>query len=106
MRESAQQFLEKVGLMQWQDHLATNISGAQRPRIAIARAWTSQSPLVPDDEPTGNLDTESADSVFELMRQISVSSGTTFLFVTYNMALAQRRDRIVELIDWRILVNA
>jgi lipoprotein-releasing system ATP-binding protein len=102
MRESARQLLDKVGLMQWQDHLATNMSGGQQQRVAIARALALQPSLVLADEPTGNLDTKSADAVFELMRQISVTSGTTFLFVTHNMALAQRCDRIVELVDGRI----
>jgi lipoprotein-releasing system ATP-binding protein len=106
MRESAQQLLAKVGLTQWQDHLATNMSGGQQQRVAIARALALQPSLVLADEPTGNLDTKSADAVFELMRQISVASGTTFLFVTHNMALARRCDRIVELVDGRILVNA
>jgi lipoprotein-releasing system ATP-binding protein len=102
MRSTAQRLLEKVGLLQWRDHLATNMSGGQQQRVAIARALALQPPLVLADEPTGNLDTKSADSIFELMREISTSSGTTFLFVTHNMALARRCDRIVELIDGRI----
>lgn len=105
MRNIAQGLMEKVGLAQWQDHLASNMSGGQQQRVAIARALALQPPLVLADEPTGNLDTKSADAVFELMRQISVTSGTTFLFVTHNMALAQRCDRIVELVDGRITTS-
>ncbi|MGZ3159033.1 MAG: ABC transporter ATP-binding protein [Burkholderiaceae bacterium] len=106
MRATALGLLEKVGLNQWQDHLASNMSGGQQQRVAIARALALQPPLVLADEPTGNLDTKSADAVFELMRQISISSGTTFLFVTHNMTLAQRCDRIVELVDGRITTAA
>lgn len=102
MRGTARSLLEKVGLAQWQNNLATNMSGGQQQRVAIARALALQPSLVLADEPTGNLDTKSADAVFELMRQISVDSGTTFLFVTHNMDLARRCDRIVELVDGRI----
>lgn len=105
MRDQARRLLEDVGLKQWQDHLALNMSGGQQQRVAIARALALQPTLILADEPTGNLDTKSADSVFELMRQVSASSATTFLFVTHNMELARRCDRIVELVDGRIVSN-
>ena len=54
------------------------------------------------DEPTGNLDTKSADGVFELMRQVNRDSGTSFLLVTHNLDLARRCDRIIEVVDGRI----
>ena len=103
MRQTALGLLEKVGLGQWRDNLATNMSGGQQQRVAIARALALEPPLILADEPTGNLDTKSADSVFELMRQVSAASATTFLLVTHNMALAQRCDRIIELVDGRIV---
>ncbi|HJV88598.1 MAG TPA: ABC transporter ATP-binding protein [Noviherbaspirillum sp.] len=103
MRDDALRLLDKVGLAQWKDHLATNMSGGQQQRVAIARALALQPSLVLADEPTGNLDTKSADSVFELLRQVGATSGTTFLFVTHNMNLAKRCDRIVELVDGRIV---
>jgi lipoprotein-releasing system ATP-binding protein len=59
--------------------------------------------LVLADEPTGNLDTQSADTVFDMLREINESSGTTFLIVTHDPRLAQRCDRIVELVDGRIV---
>jgi lipoprotein-releasing system ATP-binding protein len=102
MRDTAEQLLEHVGLAQWKDHLATNMSGGQQQRVAIARALAMQPPLILADEPTGNLDTKSADSVFELLRHVSATHATTFLFVTHNMELARRCDRIVELVDGRI----
>jgi lipoprotein-releasing system ATP-binding protein len=60
-------------------------------------------PLVLADEPTGNLDTKSAEGVFELMRQVNAASGTAVLLVTHNRDLALRCDRIVELVDGRIV---
>jgi len=59
--------------------------------------------LVLADEPSGNLDTQNADAVFDLMRDVNVKSGTTFLIVTHDPRLAQRCDRIVELVDGRIV---
>jgi len=58
--------------------------------------------LVLADEPSGNLDTKSADGVFELMREVNRSSGTSFLLVTHNLDLARRCDRIIEIIDGQI----
>ena len=58
--------------------------------------------IVLADEPTGNLDTKSADGVFEPMRQVNRESGTAFLMVTHNLALARRCDRIVDVVDGRI----
>jgi lipoprotein-releasing system ATP-binding protein len=92
-----------VGLAQWRDHRAAALSGGQQQRVAIARALALNPPLILADEPTGNLDTRTADAVFELMRSVSARNRTTFLFVTHNTALAQRCDRIVELVDGRIV---
>jgi len=58
--------------------------------------------MVLADEPTGSLDTKSADSVFELMRQVNRESGTTFLMVTHNLGLARRGDSIIDVVDGRI----
>jgi lipoprotein-releasing system ATP-binding protein len=102
MRERALALLDQVGLAPWAGHRASDMSGGQQQRVAIARALALDPPLVLADEPTGNLDTASANGVFELMRKVSATRGTAFLFVTHNMALAQRCDRIVELIDGRI----
>jgi lipoprotein-releasing system ATP-binding protein len=103
MRGKALDLLERVGLMQWRDNLAPNMSGGQQQRVAIARALALDPALILADEPTGNLDTKSADGVFELMRQENSSHGTTFLLVTHNHRLAQRCDRIIELVDGRIV---
>ena len=102
MRERALELLTQVGLAAFAGHRASDMSGGQQQRVAIARALALDPPLVLADEPTGNLDTASANAVFELMRKVSATRRTAFLFVTHNMALAQRCDRIVELVDGRI----
>jgi lipoprotein-releasing system ATP-binding protein len=91
--------LEKVGLAPWSDSLATKISGGQQQRVAIARALAANPALVLADEPTGNLDSKSADLVFDIMRDINKTQGTSFLIVTHNQELAERCDRILEVVD-------
>jgi lipoprotein-releasing system ATP-binding protein len=102
MRQRAEGLIDKVGLTPWGHHLANDLSGGQQQRVAIARALVMQPALVLADEPTGNLDTKSADTIFDLMREVSQTSGTTFLIVTHDPRLAQRCDRIIELVDGRI----
>jgi lipoprotein-releasing system ATP-binding protein len=106
MRDIAAALLDKVGLTPWRDHKATDISGGQQQRVAIARALAMNPALVLADEPSGNLDTESADAVFDLMRTVNESDGTTFLIVTHDPRLARRCDRIIELVDGRIVSDA
>jgi lipoprotein-releasing system ATP-binding protein len=103
MRERATSLLERVGLSAFLDRFVVNLSGGQQQRVAIARALAMDPALVLADEPTGNLDTKSADGVFELMQEVNHASGTTFLMVTHNAYLANRCGRIVELVDGRIV---
>jgi lipoprotein-releasing system ATP-binding protein len=105
-RERAASLLDQVGLTPWRDSRVNHLSGGQQQRVAIARALAMSPPLVLADEPTGNLDTKSADGVFEVMRAANRARGTTFLFVTHNPALAARCDRIVELVDGRVVASA
>jgi lipoprotein-releasing system ATP-binding protein len=102
MRLRAAELIEKVQLTPWKDHKSNDLSGGQQQRVAIARALIMNPSLVLADEPTGNLDTKSADSVFDLMRNINKTNDTTFLIVTHDPRLAQRCDRIIELVDGRI----
>lgn len=102
MRLRAAELLEKVGLTPWMVHKSNDLSGGQQQRVAIARALVMNPALVLADEPTGNLDTKSADSVFDLMRDMNKTNGTTFLIVTHDPRLAQRCDRIIELVDGNI----
>ena len=95
--------LRQVGLEKFADNLATNMSGGQQQRVAVARALAMNPDLVLADEPTGNLDTKSADAVFDLMRQVNRDSGTSFLLITHNLDLARRCDRIIEVVDGRVV---
>ena len=103
MRETAAALLERVGLTRWANNKANRISGGQQQRVAIARALAMKPALVLADQPTGNLDTHSADSVFEMLREINETGDTTFLIVTHDPSLARRCDRIIELVDGRIV---
>lgn len=99
MQARADDLLDWVGLSKWRDNRATNMSGGQQQRVAIARALAMNPPLVLADEPTGNLDTASAEGVFELMRRINAEHGTTFLLVTHSPDLARRCDRVITVVD-------
>jgi len=103
MRARADELLESVGLARWRDNLANKMSGGQQQRVAVARALAMDPPLLLADEPTGNLDTKSAQGVFDLMREVCRSRGTTVLVVTHNHALAEQCDRIIELVDGQIV---
>jgi lipoprotein-releasing system ATP-binding protein len=105
MSTTAVELLDKVGLKPWMDHKANDLSGGQQQRVAIARALAMQPPLILADEPTGNLDTKSADGVFDLLRDVNRSIGTAFLIVTHDPRLAQRCDRIIELVDGSIVAD-
>jgi lipoprotein-releasing system ATP-binding protein len=102
MRERAAMLIDAVGLTRWQHNLAGNLSGGQQQRVAVARALAMNPALVLADEPTGNLDTKSADEVFALLRQFNHEHGTSVLFVTHNPALAQRCDRTLMVVDGRV----
>jgi lipoprotein-releasing system ATP-binding protein len=102
MRERAHALLAEMELDPWENNLANNMSGGQQQRVAIARGLAMNPFLILADEPTGNLDTVSTDTVFTLMRKVNVESGTTFLIVTHNLDLAKRCDRIIEVVDGRV----
>ncbi|HEY3446300.1 MAG TPA: ABC transporter ATP-binding protein [Myxococcales bacterium] len=103
MRAKAMELLDAVGLSAKAHSRSGDLSGGQQQRVAIARALASNPPLVLADEPTGNLDTVSADEVFGLLRRFNRERGTSFVIVTHDPRLARRTDRIVELVDGRIV---
>jgi lipoprotein-releasing system ATP-binding protein len=102
MYARAKDLIALVGLKAVGDNRATNMSGGQAQRVAIARALAMNPYLVLADEPTGNLDTASADGAFQLMRKVNRESGASFLIVTHNLDLAKRCDRTIELSDGRL----
>ena len=95
----ARELLELVGLAEHVYKKPTQLSGGQQQRVAIARALTMNPPLVLADEPTGNLDTHTADEIFALLRDVNREHRTAFVIVTHDPRLAQRCDRQVELVD-------
>jgi lipoprotein-releasing system ATP-binding protein len=103
MRERAHSLLAKMELDKWENNLANNMSGGQQQRVAIARGLAMNPSMILADEPTGNLDTVSTDTVFKMMRKVNVDDGTTFLIVTHNLDLAKRCDRILEVVDGRMV---
>ena len=94
--------LGKVGLAAAAGKRPNLLSGGMQQRVAIARALSHGCPLVLADEPTGNLDTHSADEVFALMRRFHAEEGTAFLIVTHDPRLAARCDRVIELVDGQV----
>lgn len=102
-RLRASELLKRVGLADRMDFKPGKLSGGQQQRVAIARALAANPPLILADEPTGNLDTASADEIFKLLREVNQESGTTFLIVTHDPRLAKRCSRVVELVDGRIV---
>ena len=103
MRERASALLEEIGLADRASYGAGKLSGGQQQRVAVARALVLEPPLVLADEPTGNLDTESGAQVFELLRRVSERHRTAFLVVTHDERIAARCDRVLTMVDGRIL---
>lgn len=99
MQARAEDLLEEMGLTPWKNNMAANLSGGQQQRVAVARALAMNPALLLADEPTGNLDSQSADAVFALLRRINQAQGTTVLLVTHNPELARRCDRTIQVVD-------
>jgi putative ABC transport system ATP-binding protein len=102
----AKELLALLGLKDRMHHRPSELSGGQQQRVAIARALANNPPLLLADEPTGNLDSESGALVLDALRQIRETAGTTVVIVTHDPSLASRTDRVLTLVDGRILNGA
>lgn len=99
LRQRAEAALHDVGLDHRIHHKPTQLSGGEAQRVAVARALCRRPPLILADEPTGNLDTESANGVFELFRSFNRRLQTTCLIVTHDPRIAARCDRVIEIVN-------
>jgi putative ABC transport system ATP-binding protein len=102
-RRRALESLELVGLAGRADHLPDELSGGERQRVTIARALVNDPAIVWADEPTGDLDSENAEEIVALMRRLNRERGLTFLIVTHDIGVGRATDRIVRMVDGRIV---
>lgn len=98
----AHELMDMVGLSKVKVNLAGNMSGGQQQRTAIARSLINNPKIVLADEPTGNLDSESSETVYDLLRDVNRQMGTTFVVITHDRRIAEKTDRIIEIKDGRI----
>jgi len=98
----ANELFEMLGISELKNNPAMNMSGGQQQRTAIARALINNPKVLLADEPTGNLDSETADKICKIFREIINSYGTTFIVVTHDRRVAEHTDRIIELKDGEI----
>ena len=99
IHERTTSLLKDVGLSERGTHKPSELSGGERQRVAIARAIVNDPKLILADEPTGNLDRENAEEMYELIWKLREENQQTFLIVTHNEELANKTDRIIRLID-------
>jgi putative ABC transport system ATP-binding protein len=102
-RERAVAALDLVGLAERADHVPDELSGGERQRVTIARSLVNDPAIVWADEPTGDLDSENAAEIVALMRRLNVERGLSFLIVTHDIAVGRKADRIVRMLDGRVV---
>ena len=105
-REKVQSALEQVGLSDRQEHFPKELSGGQEQRVAIARALVAEPLLIVADEPTGDLDRDSADEILDLLEKLSAKENKTIVMVTHDPKAAQRAKRCLELEKGKLIPNS
>lgn len=103
--DQANELMDFVGLTEVKHNLATNMSGGQQQRVAIARALMNNPEIILADEPTGNLDSDTTERVYELLREINKTYKTTFIIITHDRRIAEKADRVIEIKDGRVNVD-
>ncbi|WP_100333953.1 ABC transporter ATP-binding protein [Bacillus alkalisoli] len=99
----AEEALQKVGLSHRKHHLPSRMSGGEQQRVAIARALVTNPRILLADEPTGNLDSDTGNSIIKLMEEIHDLENVTIMMITHDMSIAERADRVVKILDGRIV---
>jgi putative ABC transport system ATP-binding protein len=104
-RQAAKEILRKVGLGERWSHYPSQLSGGEKQRVAIARAFATEPAVLFADEPTGNLDSRTGDTIIELMFELNRNSSTTLVLVTHDTSLAGRCDRVLGLDHGRLVTD-
>lgn len=102
-RDRARELLDRVGLSHRLSHRPSRLSGGEQQRVAVARSLANRPSLLLADEPTGNLDSETGDGVFEMLLELVRETGMAALIATHNTELAERMDRVVAMRDGRLI---
>ena len=103
--DRANELMSLVGLEKVKNNLSTNMSGGPQQRTAIARALMNNPKIILADEPTGNLDSDTTENIYNLLRDIDEKFQTTFVIVTHDRRIAEKTDRIIEVKDGRIALD-
>ena len=102
VEDQAKELLSRMGLADRWNHRPGELSGGEQQRVAIARALINNPSVVLADEPTGNLDSSTAETIFELLREINENNRQTILVATHNSSMAGQMDRVIAVVDGKI----